>query len=311
MSNQTLENIEEKSSISLYFICFFIIITIFLVIIRIFFLDMFEWVTDTKDIDFKILIEGMNNGLVNFYNDVDISDWPPYYLYFWYFLFYLIYLPIYLNPNNLILMIYIWDILRLLLTIIIVREAPKVFEEKKDLLIFYILSIVGFSIDAYYNNVNFLISFFLFYSYIFLERDKKWIAGILFTLATFKITALLFLPVILIIRKIKWKDLIYYLVPFFIICIPYIIFPNYFFQMFENWFYSDEEIQGILIFDSIMWKALQPSHLMFIGLLLIIFLENLKNKDRKNLYRIILVSIITLYYVYLTTIVFIIPVVIG
>jgi hypothetical protein len=81
--------------------------------------------------------------------------------------------------------------------------------------------------------------------------------------------------------------------------------------MFNNWLFSDEEIQGILIFDSIMWKALQPSHLMFIGLLLIIFLENLRNEDRKNLYRIILVSIITIYYVYLTTIVFIIPVVLG
>ncbi|MFW9879997.1 MAG: hypothetical protein ACFFG0_43540, partial [Candidatus Thorarchaeota archaeon] len=155
------------------------------------------------------------------------------------------------------------------------------------------------------------ILFLLFYSLKFLERDKKWVAGLLFTLASFKITALLFLPVLLIIRKIKWKDLIYYLVPFFIICIPYIIFPGYFLQMFGNWLYSDAEIQGILIFDSIMWKALQPSHLMFIGLLLIIFLENLKNEDRKNLYRIILVSIITIYYVYLTTIVFIIPVVFG
>ena len=81
--------------------------------------------------------------------------------------------------------------------------------------------------------------------------------------------------------------------------------------MFENWFHSDEEIKGILNIDSILWKALQPSHLMFIGLLLIIFLENTTNEDRKNLYRLILVSIITVYYVYLTTIVFIIPVIFG
>jgi len=305
MSYHTAQNIEEKSSLPIYFICFFTIITIILIILRIFFLDISEWVKETKDIDFKILIAGMNNGLVNFYDDVAISDWPPYYLYFWYFIFF----PIYIIPNNIIIGVYIWDVLRLILTIIIVWESQKVFKNKKDLLIFYILSIVGFSIDAYYNNVNFLISFLLFYSYIFLERDKKWIAGILFTLATFKITALLFLPVILIARKINWRDLIYYLVPFFVFCIPYIIFPNYFFQMFNNWFHSDEEIQGILIIDSIMWKALQPSHLMFIGLLMIIFLENITNEDRKNLYRIILVSIITVYYVYLTTIVFIIPVV--
>ncbi|UCC20789.1 MAG: DUF2029 domain-containing protein [Promethearchaeota archaeon] len=311
MSNQTTELKKQKSLIPIYFISFFTIITIILIFIRIFFPGISEWVNETKDIDFKILIEGMNNGLVNFYDPISISDWPPYYLYFWYFLFFPIYLPIYLDPNNLIIGIYIWDLIRLGLTIIIVREAPKVYKEKKDLLIFYILSIVGFTIDAYYNNVNFLILFLLFYSYFFLERGNKWISGILFTFATFKITALLYLPVLLIVRKIKWKDLIYYMIPFIIICIPYIIFPNYFLQMFNNWLTPDGQIQGLLIFDSIMWKALQPSHLMFIGLLLIIFLENLKNEDRKNLYRIIFVSIITIYYIYLTTIVFIIPVILG
>ena len=86
------------------------------------------------------------------------------------------------------------------------------------------------------------------------------------------------------------------------------IFPEYFIQMVTNWGHSDAEIQGILYIDSILWKALQPSHLMFIGLLLLIFLENIKNEKNKNLYRIILVSIITVYYTYLTTIVFIIPV---
>jgi hypothetical protein len=149
----------------------------------------------------------------------------------------------------------------------------------------------------------------LFYSIVYLEKEQKWVAGILFTLATFKITAILFLPVMLIARKIKIKDLIYYLIPFALICIPYMIFPEYFFQMVENWTYSDAEIQGILLIDSIIWKALQPSHLMFIALLLIVFLDNIKKEERKNLYRNILVSIITIYYIYLTTIVFIIPVV--
>jgi hypothetical protein len=309
MSDQTSQNEERKSSLPLYFIGIFITITIILIIIRLIFPGISEWVQDTKDIDFKILIEGMDNGLIDFYNTVDISDWPPYYLYFWYFLFF----PVYFIQfySNILIGIYIWDFLRLGLTIIVVRKAPKVFKNKKDLLIFYILCVIGYSIDGYYNNVNFLILILLFYSYVLLEGDKKWISGILFVLATFKITALLFLPVLLIVRKIRWKDLVYYLVPFLIICIPYLIFPNYFFQMFNNWLYSDAEIQGILIIDSIMWKALQPSHLMFIGLLLIVFLENLKNEDRKNLYRIILVSIISLYYIYLTTIVFIIPVVLG
>lgn len=309
MSNQITVDDEEKTPLHLYFIYFFTIITITLIILRIFlyFFDISEWIKETKDIDFKILIEGMDNGLINFYDDVAISDWPPYYLYFWYFLFF----PIYIIPNNILIGVYIWDVLRLILTIIVIRESPKVFKNKKDLLIFYILSIIGFTIDAYYNNVNFLILFLLFYSFIFLERDRKWIAGILFTLATFKITAILFLPVLLIIRKIKWKDLIYFLVPFFMIFIPYMIFPDYFFQMVANWWHSDGEIKGILFFDSILWKAVQPSHLMFIGLLLIIFLENIKNEKNRNLYRIILVSLISVYYVYLTTIVFIIPVVLA
>jgi len=309
MSNQDTINEEEKYPLHLYFILFFTIITITLIILRIllYFFEISEWIQETKDIDFKILIAGMDNDLINFYDPIAISDWPPYYLYFWYFIFYLIYII----PFNTIIGVYIWDVLRLVLTIMVVKESPNVFKNKKDLLIFYLMCIIGYSIDAYYNNVNFLILFLLFYSYVFFERDKKWIAGILFTLATFKITALLFLPVLLIIKKIKWKDTIYFLVPLFVICIPYLIFPDSFFQMVTNWRHSDVEIRGILLIDSILWKALQPSHLTFIGLLLIIFLENIKNEKNKNLYRIILVSIITIYYIYLTTIVFIIPVLLA
>lgn len=296
---------ERGNSIQKFIIYLLAIITIFFIILRIFlyFFDISPWIKETKDIDFKILLEGMNNGLTNFYNDVPISDWPPYYLYFWYFLFF----PIKIIPTDGLIGVYVWDVVRLVLTILIIRESPKVFKNKKDLLIFYILGIVGYSIDAYYNNVNFLIAFLLFYSFIYLEKDKKWIAGILFSLATFKITVVVFIPVLLVARKIKLKDLIYFLIPFAIICIPYVIFPEYFLQMITNWGYNDAEIHGVLIIDSIIWKALQPSHLMFIGLLLIIFMENIKNIDRKNLYRVILVSIITVYYIYLTTIVFIIP----
>ncbi|MFX1571173.1 MAG: glycosyltransferase family 87 protein [Promethearchaeota archaeon] len=308
MLEQKQEN-QKEYPIHTYFIYIFITITIFLITLRIllYFFEILPWIKQTKDIDFKILLEGMKNGLVNFYEHPKGVKWPPYYLYFWYFLFF----PIYIIPLNELIGVYVWDTLRLILAIWVLKESPKMFKNKKDLLIFYIFGTVGYSIDAYYNNVNFLIVFFLFYSYVYLENDKKWFAGILFTLATFKITAILYLPVLLVIKKIKWKDLIYYLVPFIIMCIPYMIFPNYFFQMFNNWLYSDEEIHGILILDSIMWKALQPSHLMFIGLLLIILLENIKNENRKKLSRIFLVSIVSLYYIYLTTIVFIIPVIID
>ncbi|MFX1311453.1 MAG: glycosyltransferase family 87 protein [Promethearchaeota archaeon] len=272
-----------------------------------YFFEILPWIKETKDIDFKILLEGMKNGLIHFYDHPEGVKWPPYYLYFWYFIFF----PIYIIPLNELIGVYIWDALRLILSIWVLKKSPKIFKNKKDLVIFYILGTVGYSIDAYYNNVNFLIVFFLFYSYVYLENKNKWAAGILFTLATFKITAILFLPVLLMIKKIKWKDLIYYMVPCIVMCIPYMIFPDYFFQMFNNWLYSDEEIHGILILDSIMWKALQPSHLMFIGLLLIILLENIKNENKKKLYRIFLVSVISIYYIYLTTIVFIIPVILG
>jgi hypothetical protein len=300
---------EKVYPIHKYFIWIVIGISISFMILRIllYFVDISPWIQETKDIDFKILLEGMDNGLIDFYDPITTSDWPPYYLYFWYYLFFYVYII----PMEGLIGVYVWDILRIILTILVIKEAPKVFKNKKDLLLFYIFGVVGYTIDAYYNNVNFLIVFLLFYSIVYLEKDQKWVAGILFTLATFKITAILFLPVLLLVRKIRFKDLIYYLVPLAIICIPYMIFPQYFFQMVENWTYSDAEIQGVLIIDSIIWKALQPSHLMFIALLLIIFLENIKTEERKNLFRVILVSIIILYYIYLTTIVFIIPVVLA
>ena len=302
-------NNEREFPIQKYVMIILAMITISFIILRIFinFFDILPWIEETKDIDFIILLEGMDNGLVNFYDDVSISGWPPYYLYFWYFLFF----PIKIIPTDGLVGVYVWDMLRLVLTILIIRESPKMFKNKKDLHIFYILGIVGYFIDAYYNNVNFLIAFLLFYSLVYLEKDQKWIAGILFSLATFKITAIVFLPLLLIARKIKWKDLIYFLIPFVLIFVPYIIFPDYFLQMITNWGHSDAKIHGLLIIDSIIWKALQPSHLMFIGLLLIMFMENIKNEERKNLYRVILVSVIAIYYIYLTTIVFIIPVVLA
>ena len=296
---------EKEYPIHKYVIYIISLISISYLILRIllYYFDILPWIKETKDIDFKILIEGMDNGLINFYDDVAISKWPPYYLYFWYFLFF----PVYIIPIDGLIGVYVWDALRLILTIVVVNKSAKVFKQKKNLLIFYIFSIVGYSIDAYYNNVNFLIVFFLFYSFIYIGKDKMWIAGILFTLSTFKITAILFLPILLLSKKIKVRDLIYFIIPFVLICIPYIIFPDYLFQMTSNWLYSDTEVQGLLIIESIFWKALQPSHLMFIALLVIIYLESINIEKKRNVYRLILVSVITIYYIYLTVIVFIIP----
>ena len=79
-------------------------------------------------------------------------------------------------------------------------------------------------IDGWYNNCNFLIIFFLFMSYIYLDKNKMWISGIFFALSTIKINSVLFLPVLLLVRKIKFKDLVYYLVPFFLLCLHILYF---------------------------------------------------------------------------------------
>jgi len=297
--------IEKKSTpIYLYFIIVLIIITLGLIVLRIllYFYSIISYVDDNKDIDYLILIEGMKNGLIHFYDSVKISKWPPYYLYFWYFLFF----PMYLLPVEVGL--YVWDILRLLSVSYVFIKARAVFKNTFDLIIFYLTCSVGYIYDAFFNNVNFLIFLFVFLSYKFLEEDKKWIAGIFFTLSTFKINSLIFLPLLLIIRKIKLKDLTYFLVPFFLICIPYMLFPNYFMQMLNNWGHNDEDVQGLLVTDSITWKALQPTHLMLIGFLIFIFLENLENismEKKKNFFRIMLPTMIGMYYLYLTIIVFI------
>jgi hypothetical protein len=286
------------------FICIFITITITLITFRIlfYFFEFPQIIKSAKDYDYYLLIEGMDNGLVNFYNPVEGSDWPPYYLYFWYFIFY----PMYVIPVE--IGVVIWDILRLVIGIYIINEAPKIFKRQIDLFIFYVLSSISYGLDAFYNNCNFLVTFFLFISYQSLEHDKKWLSGIFFVLATFKINSIIFLPLLFITKKISTKDLKYYLIPFFLICIPYIIFPNYFMQMVGNWLHSDEYVKGFTIYDSIFWKALQPSHLMSISLFLLIFIENLNTEKRKKQFNCCILPILVGYYIYLTVIVFVIPI---
>ncbi|TFG09230.1 MAG: DUF2029 domain-containing protein [Promethearchaeota archaeon] len=297
--------VNEKDEYPLHhlFICVIIVISIALITYRIMF-NYFSFpriILDSKDYDYFLFIKGMDNGLVNFYEPIEGYDWPPYYLYFWYFLFF----PFYLLPVD--IGVYIWDILRLVMGIYIMNEAPKIFKNQVDLLVFYALSTVSYALDAYYNNCNFLITFFVFLSYVSLEKDKMWLSGIFFTLATFKINAILFLPLLLVIRKIEVKDLKYYLTPFFLACIPYIIFPDYFLQMIRNWGHSDDYVQGIFVLDSILWKALQPTHLMIISLFLIIFCENIENVKRKHQFKAFILPILIAYYIYLTMIVFLFP----
>ncbi|TFF87997.1 MAG: DUF2029 domain-containing protein [Promethearchaeota archaeon] len=292
----------KRRSMRISFIFVILGLTLIFIILRIliYFFDFPFLFELSKDIDFELLYKGNLQGLVNFYNDVTISGWfqpfPPYYLYFFYFLF----LPMNLMPME--VGFYVWDILRFLLVSYVFWKIPEVFQNKIDIFIFYLMSTLSYFFDGYFNNVNFLILFLLFLSYTYYERNK-WISGVLFALATFKINSILFLPLLLMIRKIKIKDIIYYLIPFFLICIPYIIFPNYLVQMLDNWAYSSFEIPAVdsvflellLKGFSFIWRAVQVSQFMFIGLLMLILLENIKKDSIRKILRVLIIIILTIF----------------
>ena len=284
-----------------------IFMTVFLIIARIVlnFIDIPSFLNDSRDVDFTILLLGLKNGLINFYDPVivpeGVPDWPPYYLYFWYFIFY----PMGLMPFD--ISVVIWDMLRLVISSYLVLKGFKIIKIRLNLLWFYLTIFVGFLIDGWYNNCNFLIMFFLLMSYTSLEKDKMWLSGIFFALSTIKINSVLFLPVLLITKKIKLKDSIYYIIPFTILCLPYVIFPDYLFQMFTNWGNSTPGIQGLTFLDPIIWKAIQPSHLMFLGFIFVIIFEFLEQYKRGHQIRTIIFLIFSIFYLYISLTVWILP----
>lgn len=286
-----------------------IIFSIFFRILN-YYIELPDIIALSKDIDFKLLILGHEeNGLFNFYLPLEdlpswMPEWPPYYLYFWYFLF----SPMgWFTSELLPISLLIWNILSLgLVSFVGIRSYDR-FNDYKDFKIFFVFMTLGYLIDCWYGNSNFLILLFLYLSYDYLEKDKKWISGIFFTLGTFKINGFLFLPVILLSKKIKFKDLIYYLIPFTIVCLPYVIFPDFLGQMVYNWAHSDPGIQGLTPIDPIFWKALQPSHLMYISFLYLIYFEHLEEGKRKNRIRTFVITTLTTYYLYTAIVVSVIP----
>ena len=286
-------------------------ITIFLFITRIL-VNIFDFpgaLAGSRDVDFKILLQGLKSGLVNFYDPVvvpeGVPDWPPYYLYFWYFIFY----PMGLIPFE--VSVYIWDALRFITSSYIALKIFKIIKNRLNLLCFYLTLTIGFLIDGWYNNCNFLIIFFLLFSYTSLEKDNMWLSGIFFALSTIKINSLLFIPVLLIVKKIKVKDLIYYILPFILLCLPYIIFPEYFLQMLNNWTNTTPGIQGLTFLDPIIWKAVQPSHLMFLGFMFIVIIENLEKYKKRDQIRTALFLFLAAFYIYISIVVMILPIIFG
>ncbi len=275
-----------------YYVTSIIVVTIILVMLRVvfyFFDDAFF--AYNRDIDFETLYILMDNGLMDYYKESSIGGFRAYYLYFWYFLFF----PIYLFPFE--IGVYIWDAFRLISAIYIAKNVDKITDNGTDKVIFLIMNGIGYFADAYLNNTNWLLNLLLFLSYIELKKDRKWLAGILFALATYKIVVILFPFVLLVVKKIKMKELIYYLIPSGILLLPYVIFPEYFWQMCYNWTYIEVEIASnmslLLKIYLFSWQAFQTAQLMFFSLLILIFLENIKNPQWRHRYRMLIIVILT------------------
>ncbi len=187
---------------------------------------------------------------------------------------------------------YIWDIARLVAVIYMFKNIDRISNDKKNIIVFLVLCTIGYFADAYLNNSNWLVGLLLFMSYGELKKDNKWISGILFAFTLYKLTPILFPIVLLIVKKIKLKDIIYYAVPTLIICLPYIIFPEYFWNFVFNLTLPRgiETTSEIIKFLRVIVMAFQTAHLIFFGFLTLIFIENLKNPKKTSIFRIILFS---------------------
>jgi hypothetical protein len=286
MVNKTYIMSENREfSLSSIFIYIIVITTVILTILRIIFYFYYDNpFAILRDVDYGIFkyINGL--GIIDFHK----PDEGTFYLYFWYFIFF----PFSVIPIE--VGVYIWDIARLAAVIYIFKNVDKLSDDKKNLIVFFIISTIGYFADAYLNNSNWIVALFLFVSYTQLEKDRKWISGILFTLTLYKLTPIIFPIVLLIIKKIKLKDIIYYLIPSILICLPYIIFPEYFF----NFLYNLTIVRGVdpttipefIKFLRVVVMAFQTGHMIFYGFVVLIFLENIKDPKRRSIFRIILFS---------------------
>jgi len=88
---------------------------------------------------------------------------------------------------------------------------------------------------------------------------------------------------LLITKKIKIKDLVYYIAPFFVLFIPYLVNPPYFLQMYANWTVSDlEESNLILLFLHTILKVFEPAQLMFVSFGIFLIYTNIEKQPWKN-----------------------------
>jgi hypothetical protein len=79
--------------------------------------------------------------------------------------------------------------------------------------------------------------------------------------------------------------------------------------MLNNWTNATPGIQGLTVLDSIIWKAVQPSHLMFLGFMAIIIFESLDKYKKSGRIRNAIILILIAFYIYLSIVVMILPII--
>jgi len=277
---------EKRESYVLIFILIIIMITGVLIALRIIFyffqeestgMLIIEILIRNRDLNFKTNYNLMRNGLIHYYEYNSLTNGNAIYLYFWYFIFY----PFSIIPLEISL--YIWDLLRFISTIYIAIKISKIIENRRELLFFFLFSGIGYLADMYLNNTNWLIQLLVYVSYLQLEKNRKLLAGIFFTLATFKIILIIIPFIFIITKKIRARDLIYFFIPIILICIPYFIFPDYFLSMAFNWLHSTNTTSSLPLLNLFLmiWRLIQPAHLMFISVIIVIILMNIKNEKAR------------------------------
>jgi len=224
--------------------------------------------------DFYILSEAQQEGLLNYYNAANKSRMPLY-LYYWYFLFF----PFGIIPPY--ISIYFWEILRAGLSIFIVKNVYIISRDRINFFVFLVPFMFGYIFDTILGNSNFLILFFLYLSYKYLEnsdhQNRFWIAGFFFGLACFKIYVIGIIPILILTKKLNFRPLPKFVTPFLLLLTPYILFPNYLFDFISGAFAVASPDVISKIFSSYL-AFFQPGPFMIFSFGFLIVLEYVSKK---------------------------------
>jgi hypothetical protein len=252
-----------------------------------------DLLVSNRDLNFKTNYDLMSNGVFHYYEENPLLDEKAIYLYFWYFIFY----PFYILPYEISL--YLWDLLRLSSAIYIALKIEKITSDNRELYFFFLFSAIGYFADMYLNNTNWLIQLLLIESFYQFQRDKKILSGIIFSFAVFKVTLILFPLILIISKKLKVKNLAYFITPLILICIPYFIFPEYFISMVSNWFEVSDISTNLFLINIFLklWRLVQPAHLMYVSFITLIIILNITNEKIKDRIALIIYIFVSIFWI--------------